>query len=34
MNTTTKNIVLAPFNLLYKINPALELKLMFKLKQG
>lgn len=34
MNTITKNIILAPFNLLYKINPALELKLMFKLKQG
>ena len=26
--------MLAPFNLLYKINPALELKLMFRLKQG
>lgn len=34
MNTVTKSMVLAPFNLLYKINPALELKLMFKLKQG
>lgn len=34
MNTVTKNIVLAPFNILYKIAPALELKLMFKLKQG
>ena len=34
MNTITKNIILAPFNLLYRINPALELKLMFKLKQG
>lgn len=34
MNTVTKNIVLAPFNFLYKIAPALELKLMFKLKQG
>lgn len=34
MNTITKNIILAPFNLLYKINPAFELKLMFRLKQG
>lgn len=34
MNTTKKNIVLAPFNILYKISPALELKLMFRLKQG
>lgn len=34
MNTITKNILLAPFNLLYKISPELELRLMFKLKQG
>ncbi|MDD3747415.1 MAG: ATP-grasp fold amidoligase family protein [Anaerostipes sp.] len=34
MNTITKNIILTPFNLLYKISPAFELKLMFKLKQG
>lgn len=34
MNTTTKNIVLTPFNILYKIAPALELKLMFRIKQG
>ncbi len=34
MNTITKNIVLTPFNLLYKISPELELKWMFRLKQG
>lgn len=33
MNTLTKNLILFPFNLLYKLNPALELKLMFWLKQ-
>lgn len=34
MNTITKNVILAPFNLLYKLSPELELKLMFKIKQG
>ena len=34
MNTLTKNLILFPFNWLYKISPALELKLMFRLKQG
>ena len=34
MNTLTKNMILFPFNILYKLNPALELKLMFRLKQG
>ncbi len=34
MNTMTKNVALAPFNLLYKISPELELKLMFRIKQG
>lgn len=34
MNTLMKNIFLFPFNLLYKTSPELELKLMFKLKQG
>lgn len=34
MKTTTKNLLLAPFNLLYKICPELELKLLFRLKQG
>ena len=34
MNNITKNLILAPFNLLYKISPELELKLMFFLKQG
>lgn len=34
MNTAVKNIILAPFNILYRISPELELKLMFRLKQG
>lgn len=34
MNTLTKNIVLFPFNLLYKVSPQLELRLMFRIKQG
>ena len=34
MNTLTKNIVLAPLNLLYKISPKAELKLLFRIKQG
>lgn len=34
MNNSTKNIILAPFNLLYKISPAAELKLLFRLQQG
>ena len=33
MNTQTKNLILAPFNLLYKLAPAAELQLMFRLKQ-
>jgi len=33
MNTQTKNLILTPFNLLYKLAPAAELKLMFRLKQ-
>lgn len=33
MNYTLKNMVLAPMNVLYKINPKAELKLMFRLKQ-
>ena len=34
MDTTTKNLLLAPLNLLYKISPKTELKLLFRLKQG
>lgn len=34
MNTTTKNIILKPFNLLYKISPELDLKLLFRIKLG
>ena len=34
MNNLKKNILLAPFNLLYKISPELELKLLFRIKQG
>ena len=34
MNTAIKSIILTPFNLLYRIAPELELKLMFRIKQG
>ncbi len=34
MNTTTKNIILTPFNILYKISPELDLKILFRLKLG
>lgn len=34
MNTLTKNIILAPFNLMYKIAPKTTLSLLFRLKQG
>lgn len=34
MNTDKKNLILMPFNLLYKISPKFELKLLFRLKQG
>lgn len=34
MNNITKNIILSPFNLLYKLSPELDLKLLFFLKQG
>ena len=34
MDNLTKNIILTPFNLLYKLNPALDLKLLFRLKLG
>lgn len=34
MDTLRKRLVLTPFNILYKINPKLELKLLFRLKQG
>lgn len=34
MDTIKKNMLLAPFNILYKISPELELKLLFRLKQG
>lgn len=33
MNNLTKNIILSPFNLLYKISPELDLKILFLLKQ-
>jgi len=33
MNALTKNIILLPFNLLYKISPELDLKLLFLLKK-
>lgn len=34
MNTMVKNILLTPMNILYKINPEFEIKLMFYLKNG
>ena len=34
MDTLKKRLILTPFNLLYKINPKLELKILFRLKQG
>lgn len=34
MNNLTKNIILTPFNILYKINPKLDLEILFKLKLG
>ena len=34
MDTLKKRIILTPLNLLYKINPKLELKVIFRLKQG
>lgn len=34
MNATLKRIVLFPFDLLYKINPRAELKLMYRIKRG
>lgn len=34
MNNIFKNIILSPFNLIYKINPELNLKLLYRLKTG
>lgn len=34
MDTLKKRIILTPFNILYKISPKLELKLLFRIKQG
>lgn len=34
MNDITKNIILTLFNLLYKVSPELDLKLLFRMKQG
>lgn len=34
MNTLVKNVVLAPFNLLYRISPETTLKVLFRLKVG
>lgn len=34
MDTIRKRILLTPFNILYKISPSLELKLLFRIKQG
>lgn len=34
MDNSVKSILLAPFNLLYRLSPELDLKLLFRLKQG
>lgn len=34
MDTITKRIILTPLNILYKINPKMELKILFRIKQG
>ncbi|WP_444684987.1 ATP-grasp fold amidoligase family protein [Alkalicoccus luteus] len=34
MNNLTKNIILAPFNIFYKVNPKKELQLLYRLKTG
>lgn len=34
MKTDIKNLILTPFNILYRIAPKTELKLMYRLKQG
>lgn len=34
MDTIIKNVILTPLNILYKISPKAELKILFKLKQG
>lgn len=34
MDTVKKRIILTPFNFLYRISPKLELKLLFRIKQG
>ena len=34
MDTIKKRLLLTPLNILYKVTPELELKILFKLKQG
>ncbi len=34
MDNVFKNLILTPFNLLYEISPELDLKLLFRIKQG
>lgn len=34
MNDLTKNVILTPFHLLYRISPEMDLKILFRLKQG
>jgi len=34
METLKKNLILTPFNILYKISPKIELKLLFRIKSG
>jgi hypothetical protein len=34
MNNNTKNIILTPMNILYKVNPKVSLKLLYHIKTG
>lgn len=34
VDNVKKNIILTPFNLLYKISPSLTLKILFRIKLG
>ena len=34
MDNILKSVILTPFNILYRMNPELELKLLFRLKCG
>lgn len=34
MNNLTKNVIMSPFNWLYRMNPKMELKVLFRLQEG